>query len=219
MLLGCDCHCGNFPDVSLFPSNNSASIITPPFLCGACYNFPTRWKVTFNHDWFTGQANPGAYIEECPLAPSYFDYTLKQIGAIAPNCASWASDERATNLSSLPCPPDEPIYAICGPHNPTPRVSLGADDFVDTTLFTLSFKWIVPNDGNTCDLLPVGFIWQGRAFRKNQTPTSNGTPISCVRGFELTFQGRIGEGDPLYPSPPITLSLDNAWQTIFIEPV
>ena len=49
--------------------------------------------------------------------------------------------------------------------------------------------------------------------------TSNGTPISCVRGFELTFQGRIGEGDPLYPSPPIALSLDNAWQTIFIEPI
>lgn len=213
MLLGCGCHCGHVPDMSLFPSNSSASMITPPVLCGACYNFPTRWKVIINHDWFfwLGGGNSNSIID-CPLAPSNFEYTLKQITTGGDSCAKWASDERAQNLSRLPCPPDEPIYATCGPHYPTPRVVMTAVEHVDTTLLTLSFQWVVPVNDNSCDLVAVGYAWQVRVFKKNQSPTNDGTAISCIRNFELAFK----EYDD---QPPYGLSFDNAWQTVLIEPV
>ena len=213
MLVGCDCHCGNVPDISLFPSNDSASIITPPFLCGACYNFPVRWKVTINHDWFIWAGDLDPTINECPFATSNFQYTLRQVGSGGDSCAKWDSDERAQNLSTLPCPPDEPIYAICGPHNPTPRVQLTAVDLVDRTLLTLLFQWVVPLDGNSCDLYATGFSWRFQVFKKNQSPTNEGTPISCVRTFVLAYYESFPDG-----GPPFALSLDNAWQTILIEP-
>lgn len=217
MLLGC-CHCG--PDIqSDFPSVSNASILLPEEICGACYNFPSRWTVTFNSNWFFwitgGEPSDPDYMVDCPMPSGDFDYTLKRVtGSSETLCAVWESDERATNLAGNPCDPEDTEFELCSPWYPTARVKLTATRLEDdSTLLTLTYTWVRCVGTNPDDAVAMGYIWRWRIFR---TPTGN--LKSCVRFFQLNYHEPFStefEGG----SPPYGLSdVYTGWEQILLGP-
>lgn len=213
MLLGC-CHCGPI-DQSEYPSDSNASVLKPEEICGACYNFPARWAVTFNNDWFVWAGDLEEDYIECPQASGDFEYILRRVESGSGVCAVWESTERAINFSANSCDPDELEFETCGPWQPTARVQLTAQRLTDdSTLFTLSFKWAFCRGVNPADAWISGFTWRWRVFR-----TATGNLKSCVRIFEANYHEPFSS-DPFAGSgPPYGLSTTNTgWESILVQP-
>lgn len=236
MLLGC-CHCGQqgsepVPSVEsiippsgsapsiLFPSDSNASILPPDVspVCGACYNFPTKWKVTFNNDWFV--YNPGGGLgfpsyEDCQPITTLTEYTLYYKSAnYDPGgdypvlCSEWQSSTAATNLSQYPCDPEDPLFPTCGPDTQNRRrVTILAYKWdPTTTLFYLTYSW------THCEYI-FTYRWRWWVAR----PTGN--TISCVRSFEAAqWDAVTSYPNPGVPFPYFFSTTNTGWQNIIVEP-
>ena len=243
MLLGC-CHCGGEESVPSFavPSVNTPSLLNPsesatsifgnvPGFCGACYNFPGRWKVGTKGDWFVWNPNYwNGQVDDCPIVPTYVYHTLYNhpvggvydgmtLGAaqtlnfwqtLGTPCAMWRSDTKAVELSSNPCGNSPPLYTPCGPNTYNiPLVELVAFNVggvlsPTSTQFYLFYWW------SECGK-QLGYYWQWNVTR--QTPPYS---ISCVRTFEGEMVGSAGYD--ILGMPYSLSTTDTSWGSIIVEP-
>lgn len=219
---------------SLFASDNSASRLPPdPQYCGACYNFPMKWQVGFASDWFEyagdGPAGFGfPRFTDCPEVPGVKNYILSYTTAIPfPHaelaggktwCATWQSDEIATDISGDPCDPDSPFVPLCRPDAQSrSRVVLTAWDAEDgtggnQTYFRLSYLWGHCSFGSVTGF---AYVWSWWVVRKNSP-----FRISCVRNFVAEYEQAVSSWPNNAWSMPYTLSqTQNGWGTILLDPV
>jgi len=209
MLIGCGCQCldqvsesivASEPSVdtpsSLAASNSSASVDVPPQYCGACINFPTRWRVDIPHSLFTFNSGivppPLGYphFRNCTLTSpakgylltAYTGPTVRNV-INATHCQSWASAEKRINVAHLPC-------ALAGPcdNDPLnrPRVQLEAWNLDDgqpgaTTFFVLYYAWsycVTAPGSPISDHYYFAYRWSWLVHR-DTAPLY----VSCVRRF------------------------------------
>ena len=157
MLLGCGCQCLDQPSESIVASEPSVdtpsilepsqsgpsiSVDVPPQYCGACINFPTRWRVSIPHSLFTFNTAivppplGFPFFRNCTLTTPLKMYELTPYGQPVRNvvnarwCQSWGTLQKRVNVSNEPCD----LAAPCA-NDPLgrPRVQIDAFDLDDGT--------------------------------------------------------------------------------------
>ena len=235
MLLGCGCQCLDQPSESVVASEPSVdtpsilepsqsgpsiSVDVPPQYCGACINFPTRWRVSIPHSLFTfntGIVPPPLgfpFFRNCTLTTPGKPYELTPYGQPVRNvvnarwCQSWGTLQKRVNVSNEPCD----LAASCA-DDPLgrPRVQIDAFDLDDgtagaTTLFNLYYAWAYCVSGLGSPTLHYWFAyrWSWRVHRETAP-----LYVSCVRQFTADYASTetnwptIAWGMPyLFASPP-----------------
>lgn len=217
MLIGC-CHCGepseSIPSESTPPSESQPSesvpsesvpseSIGPPVvgLCGACYNLPGAWAVSFpgtiTAEFGFGEAYDAGTMDDCR---SVFegDFVLQSVVTTEMSggarvlvlgggsnldgvCKVWQSDERAPDAVSGGCVDTEfPRWELIA-------YSLGAGNPSDcsTTYFTL-FMWWVQYGGIASLTSQFALRW---TWSVNRVLDSNGNCVfqNCVQCFDATY--------------------------------
>jgi hypothetical protein len=175
------------------------SVSVPPQYCGACINFPARWRVDIPHTLFrfnSGVVPPPfgfPHFRNCTLTTPGNGYQLTAYtGPVirnvfnATHCQSWASGEKRINVSAVNCD----LAAPCA-NDPlgNPRVQLEAWDLDDgqpglTTFFALYYVWsyCVQNAGGLTSHYWFAYRWSWLVHR--DTPPF---AVSCVRSFQADY--------------------------------
>jgi len=228
MLLGCGCNCEDYPlsseligsqePSSLAQSNSQASVLTPPTACGACYNFPARWQVDVQSNWFKFTGVPTVHNDCKYLFGGR--YTLYSVGTSLVKdyggglgetvCQVWHSGAVAiyTNKFNPNGTPSVPCRSNSISHPRMQLVAIGepGNPGLEPTTFFLTFYWThIPGfQFESWD----GWIW---SWSVKQPP--NG--INCVRAFTANFrQGYINSIQPVYSPDPAVYG----WQQVSVRP-
>lgn len=235
MLIGCGCHCGepgpsdvqsgSFRSESIASSDEeslASSIPGTPGMCGACYNLPAEWQVTFNSTWFnyaypvrdhdcraglggTFTLRPYGIATLSPGASVYLDPVAEEY------CTVWKSDELAQFVGrrnqngsvNSGCRNNDSNWARVELVSFTGFEGIGS---CRTTYFALFLWWVRP--------FMFGPQQEGHCWEWTVPCLDGGNRRNCVRCFGAGISAPRG----FQISYPLNNAYYSEWNTIGVCP-